>query len=316
MTKKIINVSPAVSGKNIGLVGVGKMGTGIGKNLLSQGAFLRVKGKKNREGIDFLLRRGAKEYFSVISLAKVSDIVILSLPSSTEVEEVCLRDGLFETLARGSIIIDCTTSRPSSTILLKEKAEKRGVCFVDAPVTRTPIEAAEGNLIALLGAPDNDVYHHARILASFCETIVHAGSVGNGHKLKLLNNALTMSVTAAMIEMCRIAYELNLDLSLVREVIGRGGGNCGISSAIFSYILNKNNDELAFSVQNAVKDLSYLSEITRISNPVIENVYKKFLYALSQGKDRDNITCLLNFDSFFLKSRDHSNSVSIYVSQK
>lgn len=297
MVTTITDFVPTVTGRKIGLIGVGKMGVGIGTNLLRHGAFLQIKGRTNREGIDCLAKAGAKEHVSVLALGKESEAVILSLPSTKEVEQVCLgENGLFAALSPNNLVIDCTTSLPSSTVTLHEKASKACIRFVDAPVTRTPKEAELGRLVAILGSDEVEIPEVVGILAAFCETIIHVGSIGSGHKLKLLNNALTMSMTAAVAETCCLAMNLGINIATLRAIIGRGGANCGPFQGICSFLLGEDPQALAFSIENAAKDLRYLSEISKdvsILSPVIKSVTQKYEHAVDIGIGSKNLPHLV-----------------------
>ncbi|WP_338695267.1 NAD(P)-binding domain-containing protein [Bradyrhizobium sp. 26S5] len=147
------NPGPNNAKRRIGLVGVGRMGTGIGISLMRHQIELHIKANKNRFGADRLATAGACEHPSIAELAQHVSAVVLSLPSSREVEAACLgQDGLFVRMSRGGLIIDCTTSYPTSTVALAEQAQERGLGFVDAPVTRSPEQAELGLLNAIVGS--------------------------------------------------------------------------------------------------------------------------------------------------------------------
>ncbi len=307
MSKTITDLTPDVANKRIGLIGVGKMGVGIGRNLLRKGTVLQVIGRNHCNGVEDLISAGAIKHDTVFALGKVSDIVVLSLPSSKEVEQVCLgENGLFASLSSGSLVIDCTTSLPSSTATLVKNAADTGISFVDAPVTRTPKEAEQGRLIAILGADDKDAPRAISVLAAFCETVVYAGPVGSGHIFKLLNNALTMSITASVAETCRLALDLGVEIGTLREIIGRGGANCGPFQGMCSFLLNEDPNALAFSIRNAAKDLRYLSEISKdviTPSPVIKAVSEKYERAVASGIGDENLPHLVEAEGATLPKK-------------
>ena len=90
----------------VGLIGVGLMGHGAAKNILERGAYpLTIIGNRNREPVDDLVKRGAREAANPAEVAAASDVVILCLPSSVEVEAVVYgENGLLPTLQRGSVL--------------------------------------------------------------------------------------------------------------------------------------------------------------------------------------------------------------------
>ncbi|MDH2357309.1 NAD(P)-binding domain-containing protein [Bradyrhizobium sp. SSUT112] len=91
--------------------------------------------------------------------------------------------------ARGGLMIDCSTSYLASTVALAEQAQKGGLSFIDAPVTRSPEQAELGRLYAILGSNEKRFPAAERILAAFCETVLYVGDVGRGHRSSLFTTA-------------------------------------------------------------------------------------------------------------------------------
>ncbi len=232
------------------------MGTGMGISLLRHQIELHIKANKNRLGADRLIDAGAHEHPSIADLAQHVSAVVLSLPSSREVEAVCLgEDGLFVHMARGGLIIDCSTSYPASTVALAEQAQKRGVSLIDAPVTRSPEQAELGLLNAIVGSNEKLFPVAEGILAAFCETVLHVGDVGQAHKLKLVYNGMTMGIAAVAAEVCQFARGVDVDLVTLRSLASRGSTNSGIFQAFVAFLLGEKPDVLAISIANSAKDI-------------------------------------------------------------
>ena len=102
--------------KRIGFIGAGLMGHGMARNVVEKGYRLSVLAHRNRAPIEDLLARGATEADSPAALARGSEIVILCVPSSAEVE-ICVlgADGILAGAHEGLIVVDCTTAEPTST---------------------------------------------------------------------------------------------------------------------------------------------------------------------------------------------------------
>src|SRR5690349_2996429 len=129
------------------------MGHGMAKNIVEKGYPLTVMGHRNRKPVEDLLGRGAREAKTPRELAQDSTIVFLCVTGSREVESLVRgKDGLLEGLAKGSVVVDCSTSDPNSTVALAAALEAAGVTLVDAPLSRTPKEAWEGTLDTMVGA--------------------------------------------------------------------------------------------------------------------------------------------------------------------
>ena len=139
----------------IGFVGVGLMGHGMAKNIVEKGFPLTIRAHRNRAPVDDLVGRGAKEAKTYAEVARASDIVFLCVTGAPQVEEAIVGAGGIVDAARdGMIVIDTSTSEPSTTARLRELLAHKGVRLVDAPLARTPVEAEAGKLNIMLGADD------------------------------------------------------------------------------------------------------------------------------------------------------------------
>lgn len=139
----------------VGFVGLGMMGHGIAKNIVEKGYPVTFLGRKNRVPADDMRGRGATEVKTAREVGERSTVVFLCVTGSPEVEGVVRgSDGLAAGLKQGSVIIDCSTSNPVSTVALAAELAPRGIDFVDAPLSRTPKEAWEGTLDTMIGAND------------------------------------------------------------------------------------------------------------------------------------------------------------------
>jgi 3-hydroxyisobutyrate dehydrogenase-like beta-hydroxyacid dehydrogenase len=100
-----------VSKLRVGYIGVGLMGHGAAKNILANGHPLTVLGHRNREPVDDLVGRGAREARTPVEVASASDVVFTCLPSSAEVEATLFGGGLIEAMRPGMIyVVDWSSS--------------------------------------------------------------------------------------------------------------------------------------------------------------------------------------------------------------
>jgi 3-hydroxyisobutyrate dehydrogenase-like beta-hydroxyacid dehydrogenase len=142
--------------KRVGLIGVGLMGHGIGKNILNKGYELVVMAHRNRGPVDDLLARGATERNSAESVARDADLVILCVTGTPQIEQLVYgENGLLSAAREGLIIADCSTAEPASTLRIAADVETKGGHFVDMPMVRMPNEAEAGKLGLMIGGPDH-----------------------------------------------------------------------------------------------------------------------------------------------------------------
>ncbi len=178
-----------LSHARVGLIGLGLMGHGIGRNLLKKGFPLAVLGNVNRKPVDSLVGLGARDAGDVKSLVTHSDVIILCVTSSTQIEDLMYRDnGMLANLRAGQYVVDCSTSDPRSSEKICKDLNAIGVKFVDAPLGRSPVEAEAGTLNTMVGASPQTLEDIRPILSAYCENIIHVGDVLTAHKLKLINN--------------------------------------------------------------------------------------------------------------------------------
>ncbi len=243
---------------NIGLIGVGLMGSGIAASLLRNGFPLTVLDHPGNQPLDTLLAAGAKVSQQAAELAAKVDIVILCVTGSPQVEEVLFqKGGVIEGLRRGSTVIDCSTAIPSSTLKIAKAIQDAGAHFLDAPMTRTPKEAAEGRLNLLVGG-DRQVYENCLpVLQSYAENIAYAGSVGSGHQMKLLHNYVSLGFSAVLAEAAACARLTGTDPKTFCDILAAGGGGGVVLNRLRPYIESDDPSGFRFSVSNALKDMGY-----------------------------------------------------------
>ncbi|ESY64929.1 hypothetical protein X743_30180 [Mesorhizobium sp. LNHC252B00] len=246
----------------IGFVGLGPMGRGMARNIVSKGGHLIVLGHKRRAPVEELIGLGASEAGSAAELGRQCDVVFLCLPSSRQVEEIVLgAGGLAESLGTGSLLIDCTTSEPGSTLKIAAILAAKGIRFIDAPLTRTSRDADAGRLNVLVGGAEADIKAAKPFIAYFAENIFPIGPIASAHKLKLINNFMTIGCSAVVIEAVAAARKLGVDTQALFKVVSVGGANSGAFQMIMPWV-NEREMKFQFSVANAAKDIGYLAAAT------------------------------------------------------
>ena len=247
---------------NIGMVGVGMMGHGIASNLVKHGHELVVLEHPGNQPLDQLRAAGVHSVHSATALAARVDIVILVVTGSPQVEAVLTGpDGILHGLRPGSIVIDCSTAIPSSTLRMAQAVQQAGGRFLDAPMTRTPKEAAEGRLNLLVGGDAGLLDVCRPILACFAENITHVGPVGTGHGMKLLHNYVSLGMVTLLAEAAACAQRSGVQAGAFVDVLAQGGGGGTALDRLKPYLLARDTGGLRFSIANACKDLGYYQQM-------------------------------------------------------
>jgi 3-hydroxyisobutyrate dehydrogenase-like beta-hydroxyacid dehydrogenase len=242
----------------IGMVGVGLMGHGIASNLIKHGHELVLLEHTGNQPLSALKAAGAVGVASAKELAARVDVVILVVTGSPQVEAVLTApDGVLAGLRPGSTVIDCSTAIPSSTVRMAQAVQQAGSRWLEAPMTRTPKEAAEGRLNLLVGGDAALLEECRPILKCFAENITHVGPVGAGHGMKLLHNYVSLGMVTLLAEAAACAERSGVAADAFVDVLAKGGGGGTALERIKPYLLAKDPTGLRFSVANAHKDLSY-----------------------------------------------------------
>lgn len=283
----------------IGFIGVGLMGAGMAKNILTKGYPLVIMGHHNREPVERLKALGATEVSSPKELAEQCDIVHLCVTGSPQVQALMSGpQGLLAGGKKGLIIIDCSTSDPVSTQQLAQQAQALGIHFMDAPLGRTPVEAEAGTLDAMVGASPAIFEQVKPVLSCWAANIVHLGPVGLGHTMKLVNNFIAMGYAALFSEALAIARKAGLSKEQFHAVIGSGRMRSPFYDTFMKWTMNGDENAHKFTISNAHKDMRYLSSLANqigALHPIQSMVKNSFASMEAQGYAQKYVPMLADF---------------------
>jgi 3-hydroxyisobutyrate dehydrogenase-like beta-hydroxyacid dehydrogenase len=247
----------------IGFIGLGFMGHGMASNILARGFPLTVMAHRKREAVDDLVARGAAEAATAAAIAARSDIVILCVTGVPEVDALVRGEqGIAAGANPGLIVVDCSTSDPTNLLALAEQFAPRGIRFVDAPLGRTPEEAWKGQLAVMVGADTTMLEHIRPVLEAFASTILPAGALGNGHRLKLINNFISLGYAALYSEALLLTHKAGLSTQAFDELIRASRMDCALFRTFMGWALDGNKDAHKFSLQNCLKDATYVKQFS------------------------------------------------------
>ena len=270
--------------ETVGFVGLGLMGHGMAKNIVEKGYPLFVIAHRKRAAVDDLVAMGAREVTSLEEMARSCTVIFLCLTGSPEVAAAVA--ALKPALAKGSVVVDCSTSDPTVTLRLAAELAEIGVEFVDAPLSRTPKEAWAGTLDCMVGATDGLFARVRPIIATWAGKIVHIGAVGDGHKMKLLNNFLSLGYAALYSEALALSRKVGIPVSEFDKVIRGGRMDCGFYQTFMGYALEGNREAHKFTLGNAYKDMRYVESMANastVATPMASAVKNSFALAMATG---------------------------------
>ncbi|MHA6262558.1 NAD(P)-dependent oxidoreductase [Arenibacterium sp. CAU 1754] len=261
-----------MSKPTIGFIGLGLMGRAMAECLQKAGYAVTGLGHRDRTGVEAVVERGGSEAKTARDLTRDCDIVMICVGTSDQVESrVFGEDGVLAAAKEGQIIIDFGTSLPASTLKVGAALGDKGAIYLDAPLGRTPAHAKDG-LLNIMCAGDRTAYDRVKpVLDVLGENVFHLGKLGNGHTIKLINNYFAMTTACAMAEAFAMAGAAGIERQALYKVMAAGPNHSGMMDFVRNFAVEGQID-LAFSVENAAKDVGYyrtmaadLGKVSRMS---------------------------------------------------
>ena len=248
------------AGRELGLIGLGAVGSRLAARLLERFGALTVvdrdDGKRARA-----IELGARAAEDARSLGGTCDVVLLSLPSPVAVEAVMEGPrGLLAGIREGAVVVDTSTLDPNSSIEWAQRSERRGAFYLDAPITCsvTPgggtAAAACGELTFLVGG-ERAAFDEVRdVLEALGRRFHHLGPPGSGSVMKLVSNHLSGVQTLAIAEALNLAEACGFSSERTLEVCADTVARSYVLDAIVKARLESSAETTHFAIELMAKD--------------------------------------------------------------
>ena len=282
--------------ERIGFIGLGVMGRPMARNLLARGFDLVVH-SRSRGPVNEIVAAGAKSAESPADVARQAVIVITMVPDSPDVEAVLEgQDGVFSALARGGLVIDCSTIAPAVARRLAACAAELGAAMVDAPVSGGEVGAINASLSIMMGGDDSAVARARSVLEAVGnpERIIHIGPAGSGQLCKVCNQMVIGGTLAAVSEAFALARKAGVDPALVRSALLGGFASSRVLDAHGERIL-KSNYTPGFRTKLFAKDLGIAADTLaeyQTPAPVAAVVQQLVSALMASGKSESDYSSL------------------------
>lgn len=270
---------------DIGLIGIGKMGSAMVERLNSKNFSLVIYNSISEAAVKFQGSQFIAE--SPMDVAQRSTTIILSLPDSDAVEEVVFgKNGLVEGFQENTLVVDMGSSNALRTINLANRLKEKGIKFIDAPVSGGPRGARSGTLSIMVGGNEEDIKPVTPILQALGgENVVHVGKVGSGHILKSLNNMLFAISIIATSEAMSIGVQMGLNPEIMLEVLERSSGRNRAIERTFPQLVLAGNFEEGMFLRLLHKDILYALDVAKnTKTPVFLGTLAQEIYRLAEMK--------------------------------
>ncbi len=281
--------------KTVAFIGLGNMGGGMAANLVKAGFKVNAF-----DLMEANLKAAADAGCTPVDCSKKAvegaDFVVSMLPNGTIVESVYIdTDALLDVIPKTALVLDCSTVAPANSRRVGVEAEKRGIQFVDAPVSGGVAAAAAGTLAFMVGGTEANFEASKAVLEAMGANIFRAGDVGAGQVAKICNNMLLAIHMAGTAEALQLGIDNGLDPKALSDIMLKSSG-CNWSlekynpvPGVMEGVPASNDYQGGFMVDLMLKDLGLAQEAatgSRSSIPMGSNARNLFNLHKNSAEDK------------------------------
>ncbi len=206
----------------VAVVGLGTMGAPMARHLLEAGHEVTVHNRTRERELP-LAELGAARAASPREAAAAAEAVLTCVSDTPDLLSVVEgEDGVAAGLARGGLVLDCSTVSPAETAALAARLAERGIGFVDAPVSGGSEGAERGTLTVFAGGAEADVERARPILDAFSGRVTHLGPPGAGQVAKAVNQVMIAGTYASVGEGIALARAAGLPPEALVQALAAG----------------------------------------------------------------------------------------------
>jgi 4-hydroxybutyrate dehydrogenase / sulfolactaldehyde 3-reductase len=279
----------------IGFVGLGTMGLPMASNLARGGFAVRGHDLSPQAG-EALAEAGGTAVSSAAEAARGATFVITMLPTASHIEAALFdAGGVVEAIEKGAVVINMSTILPEETDRIGARLAERGIAMIDAPVGRSALEAARGALLILASGEKASLEAAAPLFDVMGNQTIDCGALGNGSRVKVINNFMGVSLNALTAEALTLAEASGLDIRLALEVMRGTIAGIGHMRVTYPNKVLKGDLAAGFPVDLAHKDLGLAMQLAaRVNAPTFMGGAAAQLYSIvrSEGRGRQDYTAV------------------------
>ncbi|MCL4212532.1 MAG: NAD(P)-dependent oxidoreductase [Gemmatimonadales bacterium] len=262
---------------------------------LAAGPFgLRVWNRTASRAAAFATEHGAVHAASPAEAARGADVVVTCFPVSADVEALLDGpEGLLAGLAKGAVLLDCTSGDPATSKRIAARLARAGVGFLDAPVSGGVKAAVAGTLTVMVGGDAATLARVRPVIDAFGEKVVHCGAVGAGDAVKAVNNALLALHIWSTAEGLVTLRKAGLDPAVALDVINTSSGRSNSSMNLFPERVITRAFPRTFRLALLDKDVGIAAQVAReqqVPSPLIQLTAELFQAAhRALGEEADHV---------------------------
>ncbi|MBK4714463.1 MULTISPECIES: sulfolactaldehyde 3-reductase [Tenebrionibacter/Tenebrionicola group] len=280
----------------IAFIGLGQMGAPMASRLLAKGHSLTVY-DINRAAMEKLAKEGAKKASQPSQAANEAEFVITMLPDGAIVREVLFGvHGVTETLKKSALVIDMSTIHPLESEKLHYDMTQAGFSYMDAPVGKTSDHAVTGTLTILAGGTDQQIARAEDVLLCMGSEMIRCGGTGNGIKVKIVNNFMSIALNALSAEAAVLCEAMALPLDKAIQVMSGTVAGKGHFTTSWPGKVLAGDLSAAFMIDLAHKDLNIALNVAgQLNVPVPLGAAAREVYSQARacGRGKQDWSALL-----------------------
>lgn len=225
--------------ETIGFIGLGTMGNPMARHIAAAG--YRVLGYDiDHKKAEEFAEAGGIFCRHIAEACDNAGLIITMLPRDEHVQEALLgASGVVARAAPNTLIVEMSTILPRTSLAIAAQVKQAGLRMMDAPVGRTPADARAGKLLVMAGGDKADFDQATPIFNTFADKILYMGDAGNGIRMKVINNYMSMVSMVLTAETLTMARKTGIPTSAAVEVLqntvaGRGQINTNFPKKVLS----------------------------------------------------------------------------------
>ena len=281
---------------NVGVIGLGAMGSGMARSLRRHGHAVRVFDVR-AEVAQAFAAEGGIACSSLTDLAQQCQVIVSVVVNAAQTEAVLFGEGgCAAAMARGSVWVMCSTVDPNWSMALEARLATLGILYIDAPISGGAAKAASGEMTMMTAGVPAAYAAVGPLLDAMAAKVYRLGDrAGAGSKVKIINQLLAGVHIAAAAEAMALGLREGVDAAALYEVITHSAGNSWMFENRMAHVLAGDYTPLS-AVDIFVKDLGLVLDVARATKfplPLSSTAHQMFMQASSAGFAREDDSAVI-----------------------
>jgi len=280
-----------MNNRNIGLIGLGAMGSGMAQSLRRANYHVHVCDARPGAAEAFA-RDGGVACATPADVAAACEVVISVVVNAQQTETVLFGEGGAATaMHAGGVFVMCSTVDPNWSMALEARLEALGIHYLDAPISGGAAKAAAGQMTMMTAGKPKAYERCGGALDAMAAQVYRLGDrAGNGSKVKIINQLLAGVHIAAAAEAMALGLREGVDPAALYEVITHSAGNSWMFENRMAHVLKADYTPLS-AVDIFVKDLGLVLDTARATKfplPLASTAHQMFMQASTAGYAKED----------------------------